>query len=54
MARILGSLLLFAGASTVAMASTTPSVPEIDAGTAVTALVLLSGGLLILRGRRKR
>ena len=46
-----GMLLLLVGASTTAMASN--PVPEIDGGSAVTALALVSGGLLILRARRK-
>jgi len=29
------------------------SVPEIDAGSAVNALALVSGALLVIRGRRK-
>jgi len=44
--------LLLSMASCVFGAVTT--VPEIDAGSAVTAVALLSGGLLILRGRRKK
>ena len=51
MTRILGGILILIGTSAVAMAST---VPEIDAGSGVTALALLSGGLLVLRTRRGR
>jgi hypothetical protein len=29
-------------------------VPELDPGSAVTALTLLAGGLVVLRGRRRR
>jgi len=43
-------LLLLIGISGAAMAST---VPEIDGGSALSALALLSGGLLVLRARRK-
>jgi hypothetical protein len=54
MTRILGLAMLVIGASTVAYASVLVSAPELDAGTAVSALALLSGSLLVLRGRRKR
>ena len=30
------------------------STPEIDANSAVSAIALVSGGLLVLRGRRKK
>jgi len=42
-------MLLFAGASISAVAA----VPEIDASSAGSALALLSGAVLIIRGRRK-
>jgi Spy/CpxP family protein refolding chaperone len=48
----LGILLLVAGASTVAMAVTT-ATPEIPAGSAGSAIALVSGMLLMFRGRRK-
>ena len=51
MTRILGALLLLIGSSAVALAS---AVPEIDVNSGVSAIALLSGGLLILRARRKR
>jgi hypothetical protein len=54
MTKLGGILLLFLGASSFALASGPVGVPEIDAGSAATALALLSGGLLILRARRKR
>jgi hypothetical protein len=47
---VLGVLLLVAGASTVAMASV---VPEIAPGTAGSAVALVSGIVLMIRGRRK-
>lgn len=47
----LGILLLVAGASTVAMA--VPATPEIPVGSAGSALALVSGMLLMFRGRRK-
>lgn len=31
-----------------------PTTPEIDTGTAVAAVALLAGGVLVLRARRKR
>ena len=48
----LGILLLVAGASTVAMAEPAPT-PEIPAGSAGSAIALVSGMLLMFRGRRK-
>ena len=49
--RILGILLILAG--TVVTASAVP-VPEIDAGSTVSALALLSGSLLMLTSRRRK
>jgi hypothetical protein len=51
MRKVLGMMLLVAGASVIAMGG--PSVPEISAGSAGSAVAMLSGALLILRGRRK-
>jgi hypothetical protein len=45
-------MLLLAGA--VVTASAHPTAPEIDAGSAVSALALLSGSLLMLKSRRNR
>ncbi len=42
--------LLLAGCATFALAS----VPEIDPSTGASAVVLLSGALLVLRSRRRR
>jgi hypothetical protein len=50
--KILGVMLLVLG--TVSMASAAVPVPEIDASSAVSALALLSGSLLMLKSRRKR
>jgi hypothetical protein len=50
--KIAGMVLLLMGISGFAIAGT--SVPEIDAATGVGALALLSGGLLVIRGRRKQ
>ena len=48
----LGILLMVAGASTFAMASPV-ATPEIPAGSAGSAIALVSGMLLMFRGRRK-
>jgi len=53
MQKVLGMLLLLAGASVFALGGPA-SVPEIDPGSAGSALALLSGGLLVLRSRRGR
>jgi hypothetical protein len=45
--------LILLGTATFAFAGTAP-VPEIDGNTAASAVALVSGGLLILRGRRKK
>ena len=50
--KILGTSLLFAAMAGLLLAQPVPS-PEIDANSAGTALVLLSGALLVIRGRRK-
>lgn len=50
--RLLGLSLLLAGAAGSAFANV--AAPEIDGGSAASALVLLSGGLLVLRTRRKK
>jgi hypothetical protein len=49
--RVVGIVLLFVGASAAALAV---PVPEINAGSAGSALALLSGALLIIRARRKQ
>jgi hypothetical protein len=48
MKRIVGMALILIGASAFAMAA----VPEIDPGTAGSALALLAGAVLVIRGRR--
>jgi len=50
--KIVGMMLVFA--AMVATASALTAVPEIDASSGATALALLSGGLLVLRSRRKK
>ena len=53
MSRLIGFSLLFVGAVSFAFAGVTIA-PEIDGASAVSAIVLLSGGLLVLRTRRKK
>ncbi len=53
MSRLIGFSLLLMGAASVAFAGTVVT-PEIDGASAASAIVLLSGGLLILRARRKK
>jgi hypothetical protein len=50
MQKVLGIMLLVIGASAFAMGA----VPEISAGSAGSAVALLSGALLVVRGRRKK
>ncbi len=50
MTKALGVVLLFIGMSSLASAS---AVPEIDGGSAASALCLLSGAVLVIRGRKK-
>jgi hypothetical protein len=49
--KLVGMMLLLAGMAITASAT---AVPEIDASSGASALALLSGGLLILRSRRKQ
>ncbi len=53
MLKLIGFSLLVAGTASVALAGVNIA-PEIDGASAVSAVVLLSGGLLVLRARRKR
>ncbi len=53
MSRLIGFSLLLVGASSFAFAGATIA-PEIDGASAASAVVLLSGGLLVLRARRKK
>jgi len=50
--KILGIALLLAGLSSAVMAAV-PAVPEISPASGVAALALLSGGILVIRSRRK-
>ena len=54
MRKILVAMLMIAGASGVVMAGSTEVVPEINPTTAVGALTLLGGSVLVLRARLKR
>jgi hypothetical protein len=49
--KLIGMALLFIGAASFAFA--VPAAPEIGVGSAGSALALLSGALLMLRGRKK-
>lgn len=49
MQRVSGMFLLLIGVAAVASAS----VPEIDPASGASALALIAGGLLVIRGRRK-
>jgi len=51
--KIIGVGLLLVGAASSVFAAAV-AAPEIDGASAVSALVLLSGGLLVLRARRKK
>jgi hypothetical protein len=53
MAKLIGFTCLLAGTAGFAFAGGV-AAPEIDGASAVSAVVLLSGGLLILRARRKK
>ncbi len=51
MQKVLGMMILVAGASQFAMAAL--AVPEIGVGSAGSAIALISGAMLVIRGRRK-
>ena len=51
--KLIGIVLLFAGLSSLAMAGTA-GVPEVSPASGVAALALVSGALLVVRGRRKK
>jgi hypothetical protein len=51
--KLLGFSLLLGGTASFAFAAAV-SAPEIDGASASSAIVLLSGGLLVLRARRKK
>lgn len=51
--RTFGFMLMICGLATVAMAQPA-SVPEIDPGSATSAVALLAGGVMILRAKLRR
>jgi len=51
--KTIGMALLLMGLSSFAMAGT-PTTPEISPATGVAALALVSGAVLVIRGRRKK
>ena len=53
MSRLLGLATLLTGMATALMAAGA-AVPEIDGSTAVAAVVLVAGGVLVIRARRKK
>ena len=53
MKRIVGMTLILMGMAFVAMATAVLDAPEIDPGSAGSALALLAGAALVIRGRRK-
>jgi MYXO-CTERM domain-containing protein len=52
MKKLVGLAMLLAGSAGYMLAGN--PTPEIDASSAVAAVTLLSGGLLVLRSRRRR
>ena len=50
--KIVSAVILLVGLAGAALAGA--EVPEIDANSATAAIALVSGGLLVLRGRRKQ
>jgi len=50
----IGMMLLFAGLSSLAMAGVFVSAPEISPASGVAALALVSGAILVIRGRSRR
>lgn len=54
MIRTIGVTLLLLIGVVSSLAGGTPPVPEISGNSALAAVTLLSGGLLVLRARRKK
>ena len=52
--KLFTTVILLAGTATFAFAGGLTEVPEIDANSAAAAVALVSGGLLVLRARRKK
>ena len=53
MRRTVGMALIMIASAAIALAQVTNGAPEIDAGSATSALALLAGAALIIRGRRR-
>jgi len=51
--KTLAMLIFLAGTATFAFGQTAP-VPEIDANSSMAAIALVSGALVMLRGRRRK
>jgi len=51
--KALATLILLVGTATFAFGQPTP-VPEIDANTSIAAITLVSGALVVFRGRRRK
>jgi hypothetical protein len=51
--KVLGMILVLVGAASSAFAGVIAEVPEIGGASAVSAIAVVSGSLLILRSRRK-
>ncbi len=54
MKKMIVMIMLVVGVSSVASAIQSAHVPEIDPGSGMSALVLLSGAVMLFRGRRKQ
>ncbi len=52
--KIAGMAVVLMGLCEVATAAPPAAVPEIDAGSLISGLTLLSGGLMVLTGRRRK
>jgi hypothetical protein len=52
MIKFLGMAVIFGGMASALMAGLT--APEIDSSTGAAAIALLAGGVLVIRGRRKK
>jgi hypothetical protein len=52
--KVLGILVMVAGFASFALATPAVAAPEIDSNSAYTAITLLSGGLMVMRARRKK
>ena len=54
MRKSIGFLMLLLGAAGFALAGGGSAAPEIDPATGIGALALLSGAILVIRGRRRK